>query len=351
MSATGFGLIKGGNREGGIEAHEGRATMRTDIHLREESRVGRFLQQQTMGIRPDGKPVRFTLRHVANGNRVGDLIGAQQLDHELEDKEVTELAHNIYATAENDASGLGGKGSQRYIVQSFHSEDPGEPSGRIVFEIRATGVRENDDGYLETEPATSTGLVSAVMQQNKQLHGQTLEMVEAVATLLGAMQGQIRDLSGELRSVREERRKDADAVERARSEAWARERDAKLLDTKINTQNELVGGLHLLLPAIARRIGLVDSHMPIAADEVQLIRLAESMTPTQLEQIMMTLDEKQRVAFMEWFEAQRTRATRIEERQKALAAPPKVPLPSVAPPAPVEPQPDAAAKGEEETKA
>jgi hypothetical protein len=311
-----FAMVKSDRSSGISEGVKG-----AGLVGKERSRIAFCLQKALISDRPEGAPCFLFLRHIANG-KVGDKVDSQRIDNVEVDK-ISDLAMAIYETAANDAYGYGTRSPQRYILQVYSEEKPTEePNARVIFQVSAGAEIASGPGSdIESDPPTDRGVAQMLMRHMERKEDQQSEFLETVASVFSAIRQQVQDLKEELRETRIERRADLEAVEKAKMEMWKRSLEEKRIDAEIETKRQLIDGLKLLGPAIARRVGAIDPKMPIAADEMQMIRIAESLTEDQMGKIMAAMSDNQRVAFVEWYEAQRTRIERMQPTATAEQKP------------------------------
>lgn len=270
----------------------------TQVIAKEANRLGFFLQKQLLGDRPEGRPVRLVLRHVCSG-RVADKVDSGIIGI-VTPEEIGELATRIYETASNHAEGYG-RSAQRYMLQAFAEENPGEEPFSIVFQIAVQAVTAGSGAWADSDPPNETGVAQMLMRHLERREDQAGELMETAITVMAAMRAQTVELNDEIRALRRERREDFDNLEQARSDQWKRTRDDKQLEADIHVKHELIDGLKLLLPAIGRRVGLVDPNVPIKADEADFLAIINSVlgTPGQIDWLLgpdSKLSEKQKQA-------------------------------------------------------
>ena len=348
--AGGNGEDRSGRRGPGSPQREV-TTMRAEsadqFRQREPTRLGEFIQRQLLGIQPGGKPVRLVLRHLEVGNRPGQRVGSDNIASLSED-EIGKMAIGIYDLAESDAIGLG-NASQKYVLLSYDEENPsGDPSGRCIFEVQ-TGMRTDmqraggpeEDRYYDSNPPTEQGVLSQVMEQNKNLLNKVLDVVKANSGVAVALQAQVDRLMGRIAEEEQRRFDSFDMLEKARSDQWIREKEAKMLEADLESKREMIGLAKVAVPAILRRIGASDPKQRIEADDLQEINLALQFAQNEAtftKALDALPDEKAKVQFSEWVVFNVQRADQIEkernarasgqpvpEQQRALPAPPPTP--------------------------
>ena len=304
VSDSGVGITKSrgghvpGNGTSAVPGYQGKPMRDTRAAMaREPDRIGRFLQDVLVGIQPGGAPARLVLRHVEPNSKVGALIGQQDISDMSVDS-IHDVAMGVYEKAENDAAGLG-RGTQRYVVQAFLAEDPAEEPVRVVFQIG--GDNKSNESYVDSDPPNEMGLLQMLMSERREHNERQGEQVEMSMMMVKAFRDIAAEMAGEIRSMRVESRENFEAVQKATSEIWKREREEKELEAKVSVQRELASGIRLMLPAVARRIGAIDPKMPIPADEAALAAVVGSFTQDQLERFMSSdiFSDAQKVSLLE----------------------------------------------------
>jgi hypothetical protein len=339
-----------------------RAESADQFRQREPTRLGEFIQRQLLGIQPGGKPVRLVLRHLEVGNRPGQRVGSDNISSLSED-EIGKMAISIYDLAESDAIGLG-NASQKYVLLSYDEENPsGDPSGRCIFEVQ-TGMRTDmqhaggpeEDRYFDSNPPTEQGVLSQVMEQNKNLLNKVLDVVKANSGVAVALQAQVDRLMGRIAEEEQRRFDSFDMLEKARSDQWIREKEAKMLEADLESKREMIGLAKVAVPAILRRIGASDPKQRIEADDLQEINLALQFAQNEdtFTKVLETLpNETAKVQFSEWVVFNVERADRLEKEKSARTAghgqvqieqQRALPAASAAPPTPPTPEQIAKAK-------
>jgi len=333
----GFALVKRGSNgedrglRGDREGSRATVTMRAEnanqFRQREPTRIGEFIQRQIVGIQPGGRPVRLVLRHLEVGNRPGQRVGSDSVMG-LNEDEIGKMAIGIYDLAESDAIGLG-NASQKYVLLSYDEESPtADPSGRVIFEVQTGMQRQGEDErypqYLDSNPPTEQGVLSQVMNQNKELLNKVLQVVNVTSGAALALQGQVDRLMERVAEEEKRRFQNFDTLERARSEQWMREKEARILEAEVDGKKQLFGMLKdVVAPAIVRRMGASDPNQRIRADDEQEMKLAVSLAGDRYEKIMSILadDQAASFAFAEWFAFNAERAAKLAQAESAQAAP------------------------------
>ena len=298
-NGCGVGAVGSPTLDGRTNAMRG---ARGGVSTREADRICKFLQDVIVGIQPGGEPARLALRHIEPNSKIGALIGQQDI-RGISEEDIRTVAVGVYEKAENDAAGLG-RGAQRYVLQAFLDEDMAEEPVRVVFSIGGdtTSSSQRGESYVDSEPPNETGLLQMMMREKSHRDDQISDFIETALLMVTAMREIHRDLTQEVRDLRAERRQDFEALDRARSESWKREREEKEVEAKTMVQRELASGIKLLLPAVARRVGAIDPKQPIPADEAALAAVFSGFTQDRLEKFLSSdlLTDVEKVAVMEY---------------------------------------------------
>ena len=246
--------------------------------------VGKFLQRRVLiGARDateGGNMARLVIRHVVNG-RIGDRVDGAKVDEidKLTPERVRALAIEIYKCAATHAENAG-RGEQRYRLEWYDESDPGEDPFAHPFTVR-TGrqVRSADDGdqWVDSYPPTDQGVSSMLMRRIESLDDKFIELMEAVIAPFGIMRDQLNDVYGELKTLRAERRADAAEVDAAKAAVWDRNERSLESAAKREVYGELAKGVRVVIPAVAKRVGLIDKDQPIDADSAHVLAMVESI--------------------------------------------------------------------------
>lgn len=243
--------------------------------------IGKFLQQRVLRAARDGEggAARIVLRHVVNG-KIADRIDEGKLDApgQLTSEKVAALALEVYKAAANHAENC--KGEQHYMLQWFSNESPNEDPyiHPLVVKIgKQTNSNADGYGYVDSYPATEQGLTSMLMRRMGQLDEKLLEAVEAMVAPVMVMKEMLKDSIEDNAALRREIRENAKAIDDAKHAAWERAEESASRKADREMKSELMGGVRLLVPAIAKRVGLIDKNAPLEADNAHIVALVASL--------------------------------------------------------------------------
>jgi hypothetical protein len=179
-------------------------------------RIARWLRGLAGELGEEAAP-SFILRHVSINDRHVDVATFAKQKLSLEETALGELVKRIGDAADTDADGLGGV--QRYIVVAIVDD---HQVGRLPMRC-AQGV----DGAIEpieSEPATSKGLLGQLMRHNE---AQTRLFTVSMGQIFGTMQRTISRLEDRA-EIGEERRLEAVQItEKLLSEEQTRDLEAQ----------------------------------------------------------------------------------------------------------------------------
>src|SRR5262245_12354067 len=122
-------------------------------------RIARWLRPLLEAVE-EQRPSRIAIRHVSVNDRHAD-VSTIAVAEETDDDALAALAEEIEVAIQNDADGLGGM--QRYLVVALRGE---AQLTRLPFRMAATDEDEAGEP-IDSEPATSKGLLAQLMRHNE----------------------------------------------------------------------------------------------------------------------------------------------------------------------------------------
>lgn len=256
-------------------------------------RITNWLRRELTTEKPSGEVVRFELRHLPIGSKRGQEVAAPWIVPSPCNivEWVENTAAEIMSAAENEAEGIA-SGAQRYILVVFRSKTPDKNVGRLAFMIAAPDADE--EGEIESEPATKQGMAAMQMRHNEAL------MRLLLTSMGGMMQSQakmVAAVSQENEKLRDARMETITVVEELLSQREQREIDKQKGMAQVRLLEE--GGKKLagLLPAVINRMsgGKLDTRVALAGS------FLDGLSETQRGKLMqafgtLELDETQQIA-------------------------------------------------------
>lgn len=248
-------------------------------------KIERFIRHHLRNEHNDGsKCSQFVLRHVTpNAQKGGSEIITIERPGKTTDDIIIDIAQEIEATAENDATGLGS--GQSYVIQAYYGSN-NRPTGRCT--IRVEGLSDSDE--YSSEPANLAGALTQQMRHN-----------EALTRALIMSQHQITNVQRQMIESLHARNQHFEAAHfdlvKQREELMDRrlERDLAIQDSEIRNENkrELMSSLKTWVPIALNRVNGRKA-LP-AADPTRLMieRLKETLTPEQFKTFQKVLTPDQ----------------------------------------------------------
>jgi len=243
--------------------------------------VGQFIQRRAKAAAnnpKEGNTARLTIRHVI-ANQARDRVDEAPLD-KLDTRTAEEcdaVALTIYQVAANHANNCG-KGEQKYLLQWFTEAEPNDNPYTLPFAIKAgqQGGAEAG-GYIESYPPTAEGQAAMAMKFAERLMDKVDDLVDGMAAPLAAAAGMLKTAVDENTQLRSEIRGSAASVDEAKTKAWDRDEKSKENKAKRKMWKGIAKGIDIALPAVAKRIGLIDKNQPISADNAHVIAVVNSL--------------------------------------------------------------------------
>ena len=140
-----------------------------------DSNVTKYVTTQCSDLTEDGLPHRLELYHTGDEGR--ERLGVYKLSDYDDGPEPTEIAQEIWDSAEANANTLTIGAAQRFIVATFRKEEDREQESAHAFVIRG---RTNALGGLtgDSDSSSPKGLLGQLMRHNE--HHHTLAMQHMV---------------------------------------------------------------------------------------------------------------------------------------------------------------------------
>ena len=259
-------------------------------------RVNRWIRDQIFRDRAGGRVVRFELRHLPVGGKLGQELLSVEVPEELSDNWCEDKSSEIYGEAGNDALGIE-QGVQRYVLLVYRADEPDTLRGRLAFTI-AGPDRVETDGFISETP-DKQGLTTMLMR-----HLESTEKTYAgvTGTLMGIMQRMTVALAEENTSLRAKQLESIEATESMLSMQQERQLAVSKAESHTRMIEDMLKEVKLLAPAVVNRLTgrqmLPESQSP---KEVMATKFAETLSDEQKLSIASQLTPTQQIALAELF--------------------------------------------------
>jgi hypothetical protein len=219
----------------------------------------------------DQRPTRVAIRHVSVNDRHA---------------EVSALAEEIEVAMQGDADGLGG--TQRYVVVALRGD---AQLTRLPFRVAAAEETESGEP-IDSEPATSKGLLAQLMRHNE---AQSRMFMVSVGHILTAMQRTIAQQQTMIDSVGDQRLELYAATEGLLSQRHDRELATVETQHRVNTRSALTQKLINLLPLAASYLTPKEGADGTKPSQVGVLLRAffETLDERQFDELSKVLTEEQ----------------------------------------------------------
>jgi hypothetical protein len=316
----------------------GRARSSVALAGRDGERLIEWLREAFL-LHSDDRPVVIFLRHVTPGRRLGDKLGTIQLKVLAPDQRnaeaAPEVAHALWAKAENYASGLGGA-TQQFGVHAFYEDNPGESESGTFFWIK---VGQSTDTAIDSMPANETGVLRLVMGKLDRFEDNFCDLMTGSVTMMQCMREQIRDMHEQALLDRKERRENEETVRQAKLAEIDREAQREASKSDREMKRELGETVKTVGLAIARKWGGLDVRDVTSPGSKQLMTVFESLSQDEgrFMDLLSRLSPVERTNFMEWWQGQIAALEQVKAggvtSAAAAAAAATPPAPATPPPA------------------
>lgn len=240
-----------------------------------------FLRQQL--FRERNEPIALIeLRHAASGSK-GNAVDDFDFSS-INTDNFSSLVDEIISRGQSDADGIGGV--QRYELHVLTSDK--KVSARFAFRLR--GEDDANDEIAGDEAATMKGLLGQLMRHNEQ---QNRTMVSGIGVMVNMMNRSLERLQDENESLREERSKTWEIIDKARGNEH--EREMELLETSRKGEREdmIFQKINTLFPLLLNRLS---GKKVLSTEEKSVLGgFVESLTEDQFNNIKNALNPEQQI--------------------------------------------------------
>jgi hypothetical protein len=286
------------------------------MNTQPDKNLRNWIAKRKADLTPDGVITRIELWHVIDGEP-GVPLSTFVLADRPEDEDPDDLTQEIWNEAEEDAATRPQGSYQRYMVRAFRADDNHpEESKAFLCHGRAITALIGSDSHS----ATPRGALAQDIRQNDNLHAMVIRLCQVMTQTL---EERTKSQSAEIEHLHQQRRGLYDLEQRLKDREHERlmEREAKekadaRVDSLVQTGLGLLSTMGPLImgkllsgstaaSAAAQIAGLPPpgSLHPRAAGamsrDMALYKIAESLSPEQLEQFIGALRPEQQLAFLE----------------------------------------------------
>ncbi len=262
-----------------------------------------WIKKQVHTQRKEGPCVRISLYHIPPTGKLGAEInrinmGENVVDGDsLNDSHLEAYAEEFYNEAESYADGIGE--TQTFCLVSYFEDDTEKGISRHAFRV---DIEREDDGNalnaVSSEPANMGGMLKQFMRHNETT---MRTLVSSFAGSLGTLQKQNDRLSGMVEKLWDDKVSQIDAIEELSSAHHQRQIELKREEKSSEMRSQLAENAMALLPAIANKM-IGKKIIPETTDitMMQVVKLAETIDPDELQAILMALKSpEKKIAFVE----------------------------------------------------
>lgn len=257
-----------------------------------------WLRRQIFGCEEEiGPCTKLIVKHLSPTGKGGNEIATIKLDAPKED-DLDSIIAETESVCLEDAEGIGG--IQKYHIGPYF-KGSGKVVGRFVLRIEAA----EDDESVESEPATSSGLLAQLMRHNEALQRTTVAAVGNIVAMQSRIIGRLSEQNENLQSKQMEV---METLEGLRSQQHERDMQSRVAEHKQKMVEEVAGTVKMLMPAIVNKFNptgkklLPEKASPV---EVQIASVLETLTPAQMEEMQKVLTPQQIIGLMSVYQSTR----------------------------------------------
>lgn len=242
-----------------------------------KDRILRFLKKNVWDDK--NEVVKIVLRHVAQGNKIGNEIGEYEVSKEMTVEDIEALSNDVLLAATDDQEGIGG--TQRYVLLPYRKGSD-KSYGRLVFAVSAEMGEDGDN--LDSEPPNGKGIVTQLMRHNEAIMRQHTLGISAIIT---AQQRTINRQSEQLEIMGAKHFEAVSLIEDLTSRKHERELEEKRLELKQDMQREAFGSAKMLMPFVVNKLaGKEVMKVKVTPQQMMLKKFADTLTPDQINGIV-----------------------------------------------------------------
>lgn len=257
-----------------------------------------WLRKQLMVMKAEGRCTRIVLRHVVQGNKVGNEVASWNCPIELDEQWIQDTVNEVETSAHTDAGGLGGP--QKYMLFAFFERSEAKPLARFPFlEHASDDVGGGDGDELDTESPNAKGLTAQLMRHNEALMRTTMM---GITQIIGTLQRQVSKQSETIEKLVQEKFDNLDTMEQLLGKKQERELEMREAETKQKLLTDAAEKAMALMPIVVSKLtGKALPGAPTANDEL-LKTFLSTITPEQLDKLTSILSPEQTMVVLELYQ-------------------------------------------------
>lgn len=256
-------------------------------------RLSQWIRRRLMivGVDCTGLVLKHTTANTSRRTG-GTTIHQFEPPESLDDTAIAKFVEDVMTIIELDADGL--TGVQSYSLLAY---DGDKAVGRLTVRIESDGMEDESD---LSEPATKQGSLHQQMRHNEAL---MKGLITSQTQSTYALTRMVEYLSEQNSALMKGHLEQVMAMEQLLTMKHERDEMSRMTDAKITAINGGIDTVKMLGPILARRLAKRKDRksLPAPADPIMQIigQLATTLDNDQITQIAGTLNESQRLGFLE----------------------------------------------------
>lgn len=257
-----------------------------------------WVRKQLMIQKAEGRCTRIVLRHVVQGNKVGNEVASWNCPIELDEQWIQDTVNEVETSAHTDAGGLGGP--QKYMLFAFFERSEAKPLARFPFLEHASDEGTGDEGSdLDTESPNAKGLTAQLMRHNEALMRTTMM---GITQIIGTLQRQVSKQSDTIEKLVQEKFDNLDTMEALLSKKQERDMELKEAETKQRLLTDAAEKAMALMPVVVSKIVGKDGPTSPSMNDELLKSFLSTITPDQLDNLTKILKPEQSMIVIELYQ-------------------------------------------------
>lgn len=257
----------------------------------------------------NGPVIRFAVRHMQAGNKVGGEVGALKVKSNIETDDIDHLVSAIENICIADAEGLGGM--QRYMIQPTFKET-GVGSARFIVPIHVSDPTDTE--HLGSEPPTHEGIATQMMRHTEAL---MRIHVNAPGQVIQQLQRIIARQQDQLSDYEEQRLKQFSLIEDLTNRKAERDMDMEKAAQRAKITGEFADKVMLLLPAAVNRITGKSILPETVTPESMFIKdFMKSITPEQMNALGTVFRAEQLMPLLQFYQKMQEEEQQKEQKKQ-----------------------------------
>lgn len=257
-----------------------------------------WIRKQVMVQRGEGRCTRLLLRHVVQGNKVGNEVASIIVPEEWSDEWIQDSVNEIETSAHTDAGGIGGP--QKYMVFAFFERSEAKPLARFPFLEHASDEGSDEEGAeLDTESPNARGLTAQLMRHNEALMRTSMM---GITQIISTLQRQVSKQSDTIEKLVEEKFNNLEMMENVLSKKQERDIELREAENKQKLLTDAAEKAMGLMPIVVNKL-MGKTVMPAPSINDELLKsFLSSITPEQLDSLVSILKPEQSMVVMELYQ-------------------------------------------------